>query len=115
VTTTTASTIIAGRRPATGTMFLATDTGIRIDLPADFAGNVAAMLAELCADNDIRAFVRDEWYELDDEDLADAADTLQSDPTASNLELPARVLARFPVDLTTDILLGVVATVAESS
>jgi hypothetical protein len=98
---TTSTQIIAGRQPATGTLFIATDTGARINFPPSVAPNIAAMLAEFCSDNFERAHVGDEWMD----------EAWSAPPALTAADLPAAVLARFPIDPTTDTVVSVIVTI----
>lgn len=79
-------TIAVGIRPSTRTVFIATEGG-RVDIPPEQVADVAAMLASWCTDNDQRAFVRSEWYELDPEDIEEIEAEWAKDPAVENARI----------------------------
>lgn len=107
----TATQIITGRRPSTGQAFIATNDGQRIDFPPTLASGVAAMLAEFCTDDGQRWHVRDEWYELeDDETVAEMEAAWRADPSHENSDLPLGPLKAFPINRKLDVIVSIVAT-----
>lgn len=59
-------TMIRLGRLESGRLLLAADDGQTFEFGVEYAPHVAVMLARECRDNGERAFVRDEWSDVDD-------------------------------------------------